>query len=132
MYRNDSCVDGGLSLLLDVLPVVKEMREKHYDEFLTLTRVPATFQKIHFERLDESFLISSSSTEYRESPVVMIRHQPHIVLDRNGKVHPLLISTCHTQIINIYLRQVIRVNWSPPFEGPLKANEVSYDLCRDL
>ncbi|XP_019855257.1 PREDICTED: trimethyllysine dioxygenase, mitochondrial-like [Amphimedon queenslandica] len=48
--RNDSCIEGGHSLLLDVLPVVEEMRKNHHEEFLTLTKIPATFQKIHFER----------------------------------------------------------------------------------
>ena len=46
--RND--VIGGESLLLDTFPVLEEMRIKHPDEFHTLTRIPATFQRIHFDR----------------------------------------------------------------------------------
>ena len=48
--RNDSCIEGGESILLDSYAVVKEMRKTHPQQFETLTRIPATFQKIHFER----------------------------------------------------------------------------------
>ena len=46
--RNDAI--GGESLLLDTFPVLEEMRIKYPEEFDTLTRVPATFQRIHFDR----------------------------------------------------------------------------------
>lgn len=49
-YRNDTCVKGGESTLLDSFPVLEEMRECHPKHFATLTKVPATFQKIHYER----------------------------------------------------------------------------------
>ena len=44
-YRNDACVEGGESVLLDAFAVVEEMRVKHPQHFATLTRVPATFVK---------------------------------------------------------------------------------------
>ena len=49
MYRND--VIGGESRLLDTFPVLEEMRIKYPEEFHTLTRVPATFQRMHTNRL---------------------------------------------------------------------------------
>merc|ERR1712226_1209571 len=75
---------GGDSFLLDVFAVAEELRVQHASHFDTLTRIPATFQKIHFDR---------------ESPVYMRSHKPHIELNREG--------------------EIVAVNWSPPFEGPL-------------
>ena len=48
--RNDDCVEGGESVLLDILPVVEDMRRKFPQHFTTLTRVPATFERIHINR----------------------------------------------------------------------------------
>ena len=50
-HRNDACVEGGESVLLDAFAVVEEMRKKHPQHFATLTRVPTTFQRIHSKRL---------------------------------------------------------------------------------
>ena len=36
--------------MLDTYPVVKELRAKHPELFDVLTKVPATFQRIHYER----------------------------------------------------------------------------------
>ena len=44
-HRNDACVEGGESVLLDAFAVVEEMRKKHPQHFATLTRVPTTFQR---------------------------------------------------------------------------------------
>ena len=49
--RNDDDIIGGESLLLDTYPVLEEMRVQHPKEFHKLTRIPATFQKIHHKRL---------------------------------------------------------------------------------
>ena len=48
--RFDSCVEGGESILLDAFPVVEELRAKHPEPFDVLTRVPATIQRIHYDR----------------------------------------------------------------------------------
>ena len=37
--------------MLDMFFVVEQLRSEHPDHFQTLTRVPATFQKIHYDRL---------------------------------------------------------------------------------
>ena len=50
LHRFDPCVNGGESILLDTYPVLEELRQKHPEHFATLARVPATFQKIHYER----------------------------------------------------------------------------------
>ncbi|KAI0210552.1 Trimethyllysine dioxygenase [Lamellibrachia satsuma] len=86
--RYDTCVRGGESYLVDAWHVAEQMRRQHPQEFATLTRIPATFQKIHLQR---------------EWPVYMKYQRPHIVLGPED--------------------QIIAINWSPPFEGPLSVKE---------
>lgn len=50
LCRFDECVVGGDSTFLDVFYVAEEFRKKNPRQFETLTQVPATFQKIHYER----------------------------------------------------------------------------------
>lgn len=69
--RNDDCVEGGESVLLDILPVVEDMRRKFPQHFTTLTRVPATFERIHINR---------------KIPVALRHRKPHIILDTSGEV----------------------------------------------
>ncbi|KAK3093261.1 hypothetical protein FSP39_013394 [Pinctada imbricata] len=69
--RFDSCVEGGESLLLDIFHVAENFRRSYPVEFHTLSRVPATFQKIHYER---------------ESPVHMIYQKPHIMLNHRHEI----------------------------------------------
>ena len=45
--RNDECVTGGESLIVDALAVVEKLRVTHPHHFDTLVRVPATFQRIY-------------------------------------------------------------------------------------
>ncbi len=47
IIRNDDCLEGGLSMLLDTYPILKELKAKHPQHFATLTRVPATFIALH-------------------------------------------------------------------------------------
>ena len=49
-YRNDDCVEGGESVLLDMFAVAEELRVRHPHHFETLTHVAATFQKVHYDR----------------------------------------------------------------------------------
>ena len=48
--RFDDCVTGGESMFVDAWHVAETLRAAHPDHFEILTRVPATFQKIHFDR----------------------------------------------------------------------------------
>jgi len=48
--RFDDCVTGGESLFVDAWHVAEKLRATSPDHFSTLTRVPATFQNIHFDR----------------------------------------------------------------------------------
>ena len=48
--RFDDCVKGGESVFVDAWHVAEMLRATYPDYFNTLTRVPATFQKIHFDR----------------------------------------------------------------------------------
>jgi len=50
LIRFDKEVTGGESIFLDVFAIAEQFRETNPREFETLVRVPATFQKIHFER----------------------------------------------------------------------------------
>ena len=50
LSRNDSSIEGGESIMLDIFPVVEELRAKHPKHFEVLTRIPATFQRIHYDR----------------------------------------------------------------------------------
>ncbi|XP_064606801.1 probable gamma-butyrobetaine dioxygenase [Liolophura sinensis] len=67
----DSCVTGGGSHLLDVFHVAERFRESHPQEFRDLARIPATFQRIHFER---------------ENPVYMTFQRPHILLNHRDEI----------------------------------------------
>ncbi|RDD42516.1 putative gamma-butyrobetaine dioxygenase [Trichoplax sp. H2] len=90
--RFDECVTGGESLLLDSFSVAEELRLQSPEDFRILSTIPATFQKIHFER---------------EFPVSMRYQRPHIVLNHD--------------------QEVVAVNWSPSFEGPLCVDESYVD-----
>ena len=48
--RFDDSAEGGENMFLDVFHSVAQLRKHYPQHFDTLTRVPATFQKIHFER----------------------------------------------------------------------------------
>jgi len=48
--RFDDCVKGGESMFVDAWHVAEMLRATYPDHFNTLTRIPATFQKIHFDR----------------------------------------------------------------------------------
>ncbi|XP_070538948.1 gamma-butyrobetaine dioxygenase-like isoform X2 [Ptychodera flava] len=69
--RFDPEVTGGDSLFLDSFQVAAELREKYPKYFDTLVRVPATFQKIHFDR---------------DWPVYMKYQRPHIILNPNKEI----------------------------------------------
>ena len=66
--RNDACVEGGESIFLDIFPIAEQMRQEYPEDFYTLTRVPATFQKIHYERYDTDDLWDNIQV----SPVIKI------------------------------------------------------------
>ncbi|CAH1791212.1 unnamed protein product [Owenia fusiformis] len=69
--RNDPCVKGGESIFLDIFHIAEEMRQLYPEKFEVLCRVPATFQKIHYER---------------ERPVHMVYQRPHIILNHNDQI----------------------------------------------
>ena len=48
MCRNDKCVTGGESVIVDGLTVVEKLRKTHPHYFSTLVRVPATFHRINY------------------------------------------------------------------------------------
>jgi len=49
--RFDECVEGGESGLLDMLPVMEQLRTDQPQHFSTMARVPATFTKTNYEKL---------------------------------------------------------------------------------
>ena len=50
ILRFDPEVEGGESIFVDAFEVAKDLRKQFPDDFNNLVRIPATFQKIHFER----------------------------------------------------------------------------------
>jgi gamma-butyrobetaine dioxygenase len=64
-------VKGGESIFLDSFMVVEKFQQEFPKYFDILTKIPATFQKIHF---------------HRSRPVCMIFKRPHIVLNNRGQV----------------------------------------------
>ncbi|KXJ17460.1 Gamma-butyrobetaine dioxygenase [Exaiptasia diaphana] len=69
--RFDKEVKGGESVFLDVFAIAEKFRKTNPKEFDTLVRVPATFQKIHFER---------------ENPVYLKYQRPHICLNHHKEI----------------------------------------------
>ena len=48
--RFDECVEGGESIVVDALAVVEKLRVTHPHHFSTLVRVPATYNRIQYDR----------------------------------------------------------------------------------
>ena len=48
--RFDECVEGGESIVVDLLAVMERLRVTHPHHFATLVRIPATFIRIHYKR----------------------------------------------------------------------------------
>ncbi|XP_061168815.1 CSC1-like protein 2 [Saccostrea echinata] len=67
----DECVEGGQSILLDLFYVAEVFRKSNPDEFQTLTRIPTTFQKIHYQR---------------DNPVHMVYQKPIISLNHREEI----------------------------------------------
>lgn len=83
-----STVQGGLSTFLDIVKVANQFMLDFPNEFKTLTRIPACFQKIHANR---------------KKPVNMVYYRPHFIINTHN--------------------ELVAVNWSPPFEGPIKLHK---------
>lgn len=84
---------GGESILIDAMAAAYELREKAPHHFRTLVNCPATFVK-------------------QRKGVCMTYRRPHIVLDHGDNISMKDID-----------REIVAVNWSPPFEGPLSIPE---------
>lgn len=69
--RFDSDIVGGESLFADSFEIAEIFRKEFPDLFDTLTKIPATFQKIHLDR---------------SRPVYMTYQRPHIVLNHRNRV----------------------------------------------
>lgn len=70
-WKFDPQVEGGESTFLDSFHVAEELRTRHPDDFESLVRIPATFQKIHFGR---------------DYPVKLVYKRPHIVLNSEKEI----------------------------------------------
>ena len=69
--RNDPCVEGGASILIDAYPVVKQLQLTHPHHFKVLSTVPVPHMKIDYEG-EEKYDMKYST--------------PHITLDKYGEV----------------------------------------------
>lgn len=70
-WKFDPQVEGGESTFLDSFHVAEELRTRHPEDFESLVRIPATFQKIHFGR---------------DYPVKLVYKRPHIVLNSEKEI----------------------------------------------
>ena len=73
MSRYDSCVTGGDSYLVDAWYVARQMQRYHPQEFATLTRVPATFQKIHLNRYNTTQCNQGRSVAYARASTSILQ-----------------------------------------------------------
>lgn len=83
---------GGESIMVDCLAAAHELRRINPDYFETLVRVPATFAK-------------------QRRGAHMTYRRPHIVVSGGGREFGGTVKETDGEIVG--------VNWSPPFEGPL-------------
>ncbi|KAK3702638.1 hypothetical protein RRG08_042626 [Elysia crispata] len=88
----DDCVEGGDNIFLDVFDMADKFRVTYPDLFQTLTKVPATFQKVHY---------------HRDYPVHLVNQKPHIKVNHLGEIcavywappfeGPLAVETEHVE-----------------------------------
>ncbi|RUS71647.1 hypothetical protein EGW08_020587 [Elysia chlorotica] len=67
----DDCVEGGDSVFLDAFGIAEKFRVAYPDLFEILTKVPATFQKVHYNR---------------DLPVHLVNQKPHIKVNHLGEI----------------------------------------------
>ena len=103
--RNDECVEGGESTIVDALAVAEKLRVTHPHHFATLVRVPSTYHSIHYERLKMSFVLDYKHLSFlslcRDYPVHMVYRTPHIHLNGDDEVE--LVLCAQNSLINIIL-----------------------------
>ena len=71
LQRFDETVQGGESILMDGFHVAQRLYDLHHDLFQVLALVPATFEKIHFDRA---------------WPVYMRYRRPHIAVNDQTQI----------------------------------------------
>ncbi|RNA16072.1 gamma-butyrobetaine dioxygenase-like isoform X1 [Brachionus plicatilis] len=119
----DRQIIGGESIFADAFQIAEIFRHKHPDLFLTLTKIPATFQKIHIERA---------------RPVYMVYQRPHIVLNHRQKIVAVNwappfegpLANLSTEEIKSYYKAYIEFakliySYEKPIEYRLKPGEVA-------
>lgn len=95
----DEGVRGGESTFLDGFTAAKLLRVRHPRHFLALLNLPATFQKVHYERA---------------RPAHLLYRRPHLSV-----IPPAYVSPGSPAYIDALLQAPINaVFWAPPFEGP--------------
>jgi alpha-ketoglutarate-dependent taurine dioxygenase len=111
----DDGVRGGESTFVDGFFAAEELRRRDPAAFATLTRVPATFQKVHYDRA---------------SPVHIVAQKPHITVDRSllprrvtGSGGPASSSDVEAAAAG----DITGVSWAPQFEGPLRVPAADVD-----
>jgi len=95
----DKNVQGGESTFVDGFYAAEVLRKRNPEAFRTLTRLPATFEKIHYNRPE---------------PVHMRSTRPHITT-RPSPAQSLLSTNTTSKDDDI----ITGIFWAPPFEGPV-------------
>ena len=97
----DPAVQGGESMFLDGFDCAEKLRHVDPCAFAVLAQVPATFQKVHYQR---------------ERPVHMVYRRPHFA------VSPEPWSSGPHAMAQKLPGPLTGVFWAPPFEGPLRVH----------
>lgn len=90
-------------MFVDGFQVAEKFRRDHPRLFDVLTKIPASFQKIHNHRGRKIFIQHS---------------KPHIVLNHRQKV--IVLKFSYKFFKQEKLIKIIGVNWGPANEGPLR------------
>lgn len=96
----DSNVIGGESTFIDGFYAAEVLRKRNPEAFRNLTRLPATFEKIHYNRPEPAHMRTTR-------PHITVRHSPARSLTTSS-----LSNTKDDDIVT-------GIFWAPPFEGPL-------------
>jgi alpha-ketoglutarate-dependent taurine dioxygenase len=91
---NPSTVKGGESTFMDAFAAAELLRWRDPGAFVALTRLPGTFQKIHYARA---------------RPVHLVYSRPHLSVAGKHSRAPTDAEVLHAPLT--------AVHWSPPFEG---------------
>ena len=91
--RNDPCVEGGESTLLDAYPVVKQLEKENPHHFEVLSTVQVPHMKIEY--------VAEQKFDMRYAT-------PHIILDKYGEVVKVYTSINYITFYTLWMYNIIQ------------------------